>query len=78
VDPSFPPTNRALYLSDESATTWQCKACSKRNQLPPRPDEQQLLRLMTDPNAAGRLIKCPLCAHETSMLECALRPLIAA
>lgn len=75
VDPSFPPTNRALYLSDESATTWQCKACSKRNQLPPRPDEQQLLRLMTDPNAAGRLIKCPLCAHETSMLECALRPL---
>jgi hypothetical protein len=46
--------------------------------LPPRPDEQQLLRLMTDPNAAGRLIKCPLCAHETSMLECALRPLIAA
>ena len=74
VDPSFPPTNRALYLSDETATTWQCKACSKRNQLPPRPDEQQLLRLMTDPNAAGRLIKCSFCSHETSMLECALRP----
>ena len=74
VDPSFPPTNRALYLNDESATTWECRACKKRSPLPPRPDEQQLLRLMTDPNAAGRMIRCSHCGTEASMLECALRP----
>lgn len=42
VDPSFPPTDRSLYASTETATTWQCRACQKRNPLPPTPSQQAL------------------------------------
>ena len=49
VDPSWPPTDRALYMTTETATTWKCRACSKRNPLPPPPPAETLMRMMLDP-----------------------------
>lgn len=74
IDPSFAPTDRALYMSTDSATTWKCRACGARNPLPPPPDAQGLIQLMHDPNAAQKMIRCGKCQSESHALEVALRP----
>ena len=74
IDPSFPPSDRALYLSTESATHWKCRSCSQRNPLPPPPSAQELARLLTDRSMAEKLIQCAHCRVECNVLEVALRP----
>ena len=74
IDPSFPPTDRALYESTESSTTWKCRACGARSPLPPPPTAQDLARMLTDRSYAERLIKCAKCQTECNELEVALRP----
>ena len=74
VDPTFPPTDKALYCTPDSATHWKCRACGHKNKLPPPPTDQDLLRLMTDRSAASEMIKCANCGSESSKLETALRP----
>ena len=74
IDPSFPPTDRALYMSTDTATTWKCRACGGKNALPPPPDAQGLIKLMHDPQAGQQMIKCAKCQSESHMLEVALRP----
>ena len=74
IDPSFPPTDKALYQSTESATTWVCRACQGRNPLPPPPDANQLIRMLHDPDAPQKMIRCGRCQSESSALETAMRP----
>ena len=41
IDPSFAPhSDRSLYATDLTATTWRCRACTRRSPLPPKPTEQ--------------------------------------
>lgn len=74
VDPSFPPTDRSLYASTETATTWKCRGCNQRNPLPPPPTEMELIRLMTDPSTRETQITCGHCGTDHQMLEVAMRP----
>ena len=74
VDPAFPPVERSLYSNPDTATHWSCRACGRKNPLPPPPSDQELFTLMTRPEAASQMITCAHCASESSKLETALRP----
>ena len=74
VDPQFPPIDKSLYTSSESATSWKCRTCSKRNPLPPAPQPEELFNLMRGADAAKRMVRCAHCASESHALEVALRP----
>ena len=55
IDPSFPPhSTKSLYTSDER-DHGRCRACQRRNPLPPTPTEQEALKPAFDrPSASGR------------------------
>ena len=74
VDPSFAPSDRSLYLSTESASTWKCRVCARRSALPPPPSFNDIQRLMYDPAERGRTISCAHCGATSMMLEVAMRP----
>lgn len=74
VDPSFPPIDRSLYQSPESAMSWPCRNCKVCNPLPPTPSEEEAFRLLHDPARRGETIQCSSCGTAHTRLETALRP----
>ena len=74
VDPSFPPTNRALYADERSSTTWECKNCRARNPIPPQPQTQELFQLLFDRSRPMPMISCAKCSAQHALLETAMRP----
>ena len=73
IDSDFPPSDRSLYASVETATTWKCRACQHRNPLPPGGHtKEQIIALMRAPRS--RLITCTSCGTASSEIEVAMRP----
>ena len=80
VDPSFPLSDprvftrrHSLYASELTATTWKCRACTKRSPLPPPTTHEQLAALY-DPRTQAQTITCTHCGTQSSMVEVATRP----